>query len=189
LDITEVSVKNSQAAVGETIPIKIVLENNGNTHATDIEIILCEYPNQDAETEDDIRKNGCDEDRIVMRQVIGALLAPDASEESKSIELYLLYPVSAGSHGVYVVVDPLNEIVETSERDNVQAVSSNLGSENPFLDVAGEVVGKTALPFAVIVLTFALLGVVYLVGKGRRDDVNKRLAEQSSLISVLGNED
>ena len=89
-----------------------------------MEIILCEYPNQDAETENEIKKNGCDEDRIVMRQVIGALLAPDASEESKSIELYLLYPVSAGSHGVYVVVDPLNEIVETSERDNVQAVSS-----------------------------------------------------------------
>ena len=96
--------------------------------------------------------------------------------------------MSAGSHGVYVVVDPLNEIVETNERDNVQAVATSLESENPFLDVAGEVVGKTALPFAVILLTFALLGVVYLVGKGRRDDVNKRLAEQSSLISVLGSE-
>ena len=190
LDITEVQASITQAAVGETIPIKVILENNGNTHATDIEIILCEYPDAgDRDTENEIRKNGCEEDRIVMRQVIGALLAPDASEESKSIELYLLYPVSAGSHGVYVVVDPLNEIVETSEGDNVQAVSTSLESANPFLDVAGEVVGKTALPFAVIVLTFALLGVVYLVGKGRRDDVNKRLAEQSSLISVLGNED
>jgi hypothetical protein len=190
LDITEVQASITQAAVGETIPIKVILENNGNTHATDIEIILCEYPDAgDRDTENEIRKNGCEEDRIVMRQVIGALLAPDASEESKSIELYLLYPVSAGSHGVYVVVDPLNEIVETSEGDNVQAVSTSLESANPFLDVAGEVVGKTALPFAVIVLTFALLGVVYLVGKGRRDDVNKRLAEQSSLISVLGNDD
>jgi hypothetical protein len=190
LDITEVKASITQAAVGETIPIRVVLENNGNTHATDIEIILCEYPSAgDADTLNDIKKNGCEEDRIVMRQVIGALLAPDASEESKSIELYLLYPVSAGSHGVYVVVDPLNEIVETSERDNVKEVSTELQSENPFLDVAGEVVGKTALPFAVIVLTFALLGVVYLVGKGRRDDVNKRLAEQSSLISVLGKDD
>jgi uncharacterized membrane protein len=45
------------------------------------------------------------------------------------------------------------------------------------------------LPFAVIVLTVALIGVVYLVGKGRRDDVNKRLAEQSSLVSVLAEED
>jgi uncharacterized repeat protein (TIGR01451 family) len=190
LDITEVQASITQAAVGETISIKVILENNGNTHATDIEIIFCEYLDAgDEDTEDEIRKNGCEEDRIVMRQVIGALLAPDASEESKSIELYLLYPVSAGSHGVYVVVDPLNEIVETSEGDNVQAVSTSLESANPFLDVAGEVVGKTALPFAVIVLTFALLGVVYLVGKGRRDDVNKRLAEQSSLISVLGNDD
>ena len=190
LDITEVKASITQAAVGETIPIRVLLENNGNTHATDIEIILCEYPDAgDADTENEIKKNGCEEDRIVMRQVIGALLAPDASEESKSIELYLLYPVSAGSHGVYVVVDPLNEIVETSERDNVQAVSTPLESENPILDVAGEVVGKTALPFAVILLTFALLGVVYLVGKGRRDDVNKRLAEQSSLISVLGNDE
>ena len=190
LDITEVKASITQAAVGETIPIRVLLENNGNTHATDIEIILCEYPDAgDADTENEIKKNGCEEDRIVMRQVIGALLAPDASEPSNSIELYLLYPVSAGSHGVYVVVDPLNEIVETSERDNVQAVSTPLESENPFLDVAGEVVGKTALPFAVILLTFALLGVVYLVGKGRRDDVNKRLAEQSSLISVLGNDE
>ena len=190
LDITEVKASITQAAVGETIPIRVLLENNGNTHATDIEIILCEYPDAgDADTENEIEKHGCEEDRIVMRQVIGALLAPDASEASKSIELYLLYPVSAGSHGVYVVVDPLNEIVEISERDNVQAVSTPLESENPFLDVAGEVVGKTALPFAVILLTFALLGVVYLVGKGRRDDVNKRLAEQSSLISVLGNDE
>jgi uncharacterized membrane protein len=54
--------------------------------------------------------------------------------------------------------------------------------------MAKEVVGKTALPFAVILLTIALLGVVYLVGKGRRDDVNKRLAEQSSLVSVLQDE-
>jgi len=189
LVIKEVTASVTQAAVGETIPIKVILENNGNTHATDIEIILCEYSQTDEkDTIDKINADGCEEERIVMRQVVGALLAPDASEDSKSIELYLLYPVSAGSHGVYVVVDPLNEIVETNERDNVQAVATSLESENPFLDVAGEVVGKTALPFAVILLTFALLGVVYLVGKGRRDDVNKRLAEQSSLISVLGSE-
>ena len=40
-----------------------------------------------------------------------------------------------------------------------------------------------------IVLTVSLMGVVYLVGKGRRDEVNKRLAEQSSLVSVLAEED
>ena len=88
--------------------------------------------NSDTDTLNEIKKNGCDDENIVMRQVIGALLAPDDTEDYKEIELVLLYPVCAGSHGVYVVVDPLNEIVETSERDNVQAVSSNLGSEMVF---------------------------------------------------------
>ena len=67
------------------------------------------------------------------------MLAPDASEESKSIELYLLYPVSAGSHGVYVVVDPLNEIVETSERDNVKEVSTELHLQRQGMDSPIEV--------------------------------------------------
>ena len=48
-----------------------------------------------------------------------------------------------------------------------------------------EVVGKAALPFVVIVLTLSLLGVVYFVGKARREEVKKRIAEQSSLVSVL----
>ena len=82
----------------------------------------------------------------------------------------------------------MNEIVESNEEDNVKPVPEEHESSSPLLDVAREVVGKTALPFAVIVLTIALLGVVYLVGKGRRDEVNKRLAEQSSLVSVLADE-
>jgi hypothetical protein len=123
-----------------------------------------------------------------MRQVVGALLAPDDTEDAKEIELFLLYPVTAGSHGVYVVVDPMNEIVESNEGDNVERVGKDLSSSNPFMDVAGDVVSKTALPFMVILLTFALLGVVYLVGKGRRDEVNKRIAEQSSLITVLSDD-
>jgi len=175
--------------VDSTIPIGIILQNTGNVHATDIEIVLCEYDQvNDADLIKEIRKDGCEEDRIVMRQVVGALLAPDATEEAKEIELYLLYPVTAGSKGVYVVVDPMNEIVESDERDNVKAIGEALESESPVFDMAKEVVGKTALPFAVIVLTIALLGVVYLVGKGRRDEVNKRLAEQSSLVSVLADE-
>ena len=191
LEIKEIITPPSYSSeVDSTIPIGIILQNTGNVHATNIEIVLCEYDKvNDADTIKEIRKNGCDEERIVMRQVVGALLAPDASEDAKEIELYLLYPVSAGSKGVYVVVDPMNEIVESDERDNVKAVGEALESDSPFFDVAGEVVGKTALPFAVIVLTVALLGVVYLVGKGRRDDVNKRLAEQSSLVSVLSEED
>ena len=41
----------------------------------------------------------------------------------------------------------------------------------------------------VILLTLSLLGVVYFVGKARREEVKKRIAEQSSLISVLDSED
>jgi len=190
LEIVEIIAPPSfSGEVDSTIRIGIRLANTGNVHATDIEIVLCEYDKvADAEVLKELRNEGCEEDRVVMRQVVGALLAPDASEESKEIELYLLYPVSAGSKGVYVVVDPMNEIVESDEGDNVRAIENALESNSPFLDTASEVVGKTALPFAVIVLTLALLGVVYLVGKGRRDEVNKRLAEQSSLVSVLTEE-
>ena len=179
---------STSADVDSTIPIGIILENDGNVHATDIEIVLCEYDKSSSELTKEIRENGCDEENVVMRQVVGALLAPDDSEDSRTVEIYLLYPVSAGSKGVYVVVDPNNEIVEATEDDNVYLIPDDLESSSPVFDVAKEIVGKTALPFAVIVLTIALLGVVYLVGKGRRDEVNKRLAEQSSLVSVLSDE-
>ena len=189
LVISEVTASDFTGDVDTTIPIRVVLQNNGNTHATDIEIVLCEYPNSDIDTLNEIKKNGCDDENIVMRQVIGALLAPDNTEDYKEIELVLLYPVSAGSHGVYVVVDPSNSIVETQESDNIKRVVNELESSGGILDVAGEVVGKTALPFAVILLTLALFGVVYLVGRGRRQDVLDRKAEQSSLVSVLAGSD
>ena len=179
---------STSADVDSTIPIGIILENDGNVHATDIEIVLCEYDKSSSELTKEIRESGCDEEHVVMRQVVGALLAPDDSEDSRAVEIYLLYPVSAGSKGVYVVVDPNDEIVEASEDDNVYLIPDDLESSSPVFDVAKEIVGKTALPFAVIILTIALLGVVYLVGKGRRDEVNKRLAEQSSLVSVLSDE-
>jgi hypothetical protein len=83
----------------------------------------------------------------------------------------------------------MNEIVEGSEKNNVRAVSEPLESPNPFLDVASQVIGKTALPFVVILLTLSLLGVVYFVGKARREEAKLRIAEQSSLISVLESED
>ncbi len=189
LKVAEIIMPPSTSAdVDSTIPIGIILENDGNVHATDIEIVLCEYDKSSSELTKEIRENGCDEEHVVMRQVVGALLAPDDSEDSRAVEIYLLYPVSAGSKGVYVVVDPSDEIVEASEDDNVYLIPDDLESSSPVFDVAKEIVGKTALPFAVIVLTIALLGVVYLVGKGRRDEVNKRLAEQSSLVSVLSDE-
>ena len=186
LVIKDIRVSQYSAEIDSTIPIGITLQNIGNTHATDIEIVLCQYNDVNSQSiVNDIKRNGCDEDSVVMRQVVGALLAPDASEDAKEIEIYLLYPVVAGSKGVYVVVDPMNEIVEGSESNNIMAVSEPLESPSPFFDVAGQVVGKAALPFVVIVLTLSLLGVVYFVGKARREEVKKRIAEQSSLASVL----
>ncbi|DAC58186.1 MAG TPA: hypothetical protein D7I07_04120 [Candidatus Poseidoniales archaeon] len=190
LVIKEIIVSQYSAEIDSTIPIGITLQNVGNTHATDIEIVLCQYDDVNSQSIiKDIKRNGCDEDSIVMRQVVGALLAPDATEDAQEIEIYLLYPVVAGSKGVYVVVDPMNEIVEGSETNNIMAVSEPLESPSPFFDVAGQIVGKTALPFVVILLTLSLLGVVYFVGKARREEVKKRIAEQSSLTSVLDSED
>jgi len=185
LVISEVSVSETSNDVDKTIPVRVVLQNTGNVHATNIEIVLCEFSEADDEVISDVRKNGCPEDSIVMRQTVGALLAPDASEEANEVELYLLYPVSAGSHDVLVVVDPSNSIVEVTESDNIKKIGDELTSNSPFLDVAGEVVSTWALPFGVLMLTFSLFGVLYLVGKGRRSEVKGRLAEQSSLISVL----
>ena len=188
LVVKSATVDSSSADVGESIPIRIEIANTGNVHASDIEVILCEYDDDDMMAE--IRKNDnmCDEDSIVMRQIIGALDKPDDSQDERVIELYMLYPVTAGSKNVYVVVDPGNTIVEANEGDNVVRISQELGSSNPFLDVAGEVVGKVALPSMIVLLTFSLFGVLYLVGRGRRAAVKDRIAEQSSLMSVLGDE-
>ena len=188
LVISKVSVSETSNEVDKTIPVRVVLQNTGNVHATNIEVVLCEFSDADDEVLKDIRKNGCPEDSIVMRQTIGALLAPDASEDAEEIELYLLYPVSAGSHDIVVVVDPSNTIVEVSESDNIRVLGDELSSDSPFLDVAGEIISDWALPFGVLILTFSLFGVLYLVGRGRRADVKNRLAEQSSLISVLEDE-
>ena len=187
LVISDVSVSETSNEVDKTIPVRVVLQNTGNVHATNIEVVLCEFSDADDDVIQDIRKNGCPEDTVVMRQTIGALLAPDASQDA-TIELYLLYPVSAGSHDIVVVVDPSNTIVEVSESDNIRILGDELSSDSPFLDVAGEIISDWALPFGVLVLTFSLFGVLYLVGRGRRADVKDRLAEQSSLISVLEDE-
>jgi uncharacterized membrane protein len=188
LVVKSASTDVTSADVGESIPIRVEIANEGNVHASDIEVILCEYDGDDMMAE--IRKNDnmCDEESIVMRQIIGALDKPDDSQTERVIELYMLYPVTAGSKNVYVVVDPGNTIVEADEGDNIVRISQELGSSNPFLDVAGEVAGKVALPTMIVLLTFSLFGVLYLVGRGRRAAVKDRIAEQSSLMSVLGDE-
>ncbi|DAC39239.1 MAG TPA: hypothetical protein D7I00_06745, partial [Candidatus Poseidoniales archaeon] len=189
LEVKSASTDTTSADVGESIPIRVEIANTGNVHASDIEVILCEYDADDMQAE--IRKNNnmCDDDSIVMRQIIGALDKPDDSQDERVIELYMLYPVTAGSKNVYVVVDPGNTIVEADESDNIVRITQELGSSNPFFDVAGEVAGKVALPTMIVLLTFSLFGVLYLVGRGRRAAVKDRIAEQSSLMSVLGDED
>ena len=189
LVISEVTVSETSNEVDSTIPIRVVLQNTGNVHATDIEVVLCEFSDADDDIMTEIRQEGCPEGTVVMRQTIGALLAPDASEDAKQIEIVLLYPVSAGTHDVVVVVDPTNQIVEVSESDNIRIVNEELSSDSPFLDVTGQIVSDWALPFGVLVLTFSLFAVLYLVGRGRRQDVKDRIAEQSSLISVLSEEE
>ena len=100
----------------------------------------------------------------------------------------MLYPVTAGSHDVVVVLDPNDTVVEQRESDNTLKVNRDLSSSNPLLDIAGQVVGKWALPTGVLLLTLSLLGVVFLVGRGRTQEAAQRVAEQSSLVSVLEKE-
>ena len=117
------------------------------------------------------------------------MLPPDATGNPNQVETYLLYPVVAGSHDVIVVLDPNDNVVEQKESDNTLKVNRELSSSNPFMDVAGQVVGKWALPTGVLLLTLSLLMVVYLVGRGRTRDAAQRIAEQSSLINVIQNEE
>ncbi|HIF45727.1 MAG TPA: hypothetical protein EYQ73_02885 [Candidatus Poseidoniales archaeon] len=189
LVISEVSVSETSGDVGTTIPVRVVLQNTGNVHASNIDLVLCQFSNFDDDMRQNLRDEGCPDNSVVARRTIGALLAPDASEDSKEIEIYLLYPVSAGSYDVIVFVDPTNEIVEVSESDNLRVVGEELSSSSPFLDVAGQVVSNWALPFGVVILTISLFGVLYAVGSGRRSEVKNRIAEQSSLISVLSDDD
>ena len=185
LRIVEVGAEETHAKVGESIPVRVVLANDGNTHATDIEIILCAQRKASESVKEELRQDGCNDEDIVMRQVVGAILAPTDAETEKSVEVYLLYPVTAGSKAVYVMLDPNNEIVEQSERDNIAFLTDELQSNSPFVDQTAEVVSAAALPGAVVLLTLALLGVLFLVGAARRGAVKARIAEQSSLMSVL----
>ena len=185
LRIVEASADTTVGKVGESLPVRVVIANDGNTHATDIEIILCAQRKASDDVKEDLRKDGCDDEDIVMRQVVGAILAPTDAESEKVVEVYLLYPVTAGSKAVYVMVDPGNEIVEQSERDNIIYLSEELSSNAPFIDQTAEVVSAAALPSAVVLLTLALLGVLFLVGSARRGAVKARIAEQSSLMTVL----
>ena len=186
LEILEVEVgeKQNSAEVGDFIPVRVLIQNSGNVHATDVVIVLCQ--GQEAA---EIRSDGCDEANVVFKQVIGALMPPDGTGDPTPIELYLLWPVDAGSHEVSVVLDPDNEIVESSENDNIKAVPNELESNNPLWDVTSAAIATYSLPVGILLLTLSLGGVVFMVGRGRTLEAKNRLAEQSSLLSVLGNDE
>ena len=88
-----------------------------------------------------------------------------------------------------MVMDPDNEIVESSENDNIKAVPSELESSNPLWDVTSAAIATYSLPVGILLLTLSLGGVVFMVGRGRTLEAKNRLAEQSSLLSVLGSEE
>jgi len=170
---------DASAEIGDTIPITVTIGNDGNAQADDVEIIICQ--DQDYE---DVEEYGCEEDNIVYRQVIGALKEVDAAGTQSKVEITLLYPVTAGSHEVVLIIDPNDNIIEKDENDNIKKVDE-LSSSNPVMDVALEVVSVWALPFGVFLLTISLLSVVYLVGRGRRSSALDRIAEQTSLMGSL----
>jgi hypothetical protein len=101
------------------------------------------------------------------------------------VRITLLYPVTAGSDKVVVVIDPELNIVEVSDDDNYLEVTEKLQSNNPVLDVALVVVGKWSVPTIIMAATVGLLGVAGLMMISRRKEALDRVAEQSSLLQGL----
>ena len=163
------------------LSVNVQVVNHGNAHATDVNIILCVD-----QTESDIKKNGCDEENIVYRQIVEAIM-PSDDEDPQPIAL--LYMVKAGSHDVFVVVDPDNIIVETNEDNNIQKVAEKMGSNLGSLDVGIEIISQYTVPTLILGATIALLGVVTIVMRGRREEAKLRFAEKTSLLSNLDDED
>ena len=161
--------QETSADVGEMIPITIEIENDGNVHATDIVVIICED-----EGVDEIHEDGCEEENIAARQVIGALMSTNSAGTSTAAEIVLLYPVSAGFHSVIVVIDPDNEIVEANEFDNHRDFSeSSLSSSGGIFDVIVEVAASTWLPTVLLVMFAAMAGVLSTVISGRRKEARE----------------
>ena len=174
--------------VGEMLSVNVQVVNAGNAHATDVNIILCVD-----QSVSDIKKNGCDEENIVYRQIVEAIMPCDNPQSNCQGEdppqIALLYMVEAGNHDVVVVIDPENVIVETNEANNIQKVSKKMGSNLGVLDVGVEIIAQYTVPAIILGATVALVGVVAVVMWGRREEAKIRFAEKSSMISNLDDED
>jgi hypothetical protein len=159
------------------LPVSVSIFNDGNSHATDVSVILCVDQSISS-----IKKNGCKEENIVYRQLIEAIMPTESDEEAPVITL--LYLVEAGTHEVVVVIDPDNIIVETNEGNNWQSVG-DMGSNNGILDVGVEIVARYSVPAIILGATFALISVAGVVMYGRRMEALDRFAEKNSMLSNL----
>jgi len=192
LKIIDVIVTEFTGEVGEMLSVNVEIVNAGNTHATDVNIILCVD-----QSPSDIKRNGCDEENIAYRQIVEAIMPCDnpnsipPCEGGEPPQIALLYMVEAGSHDVVVVVDPDNIIVETDESidSNIKKVSRPMGSNLGILDVGIEIVAQYTVPTIILGATVALVGVVAVVMWSRREEAKIRYAEKSSMISNLDDED
>jgi hypothetical protein len=175
LRIQRTIVGDTKGKIGDMLPVSVEIVNEGNSHATDINIILCVDQSVSS-----IKKNGCDESNVVYRQLIEAIM-PTSDGDSPPL-ITLLYLVEAGTHEVVVVVDPDNIIVETDERNNYESVG-DMGSNYGALDVGVEIIATYSVPAIILGATFALISVAGVVMYGRRMEALDRFAEKSSMLS------
>ena len=177
-------ISNARASVGEMISVNVQIQNVGNIHATDVDIVLCVDQSISS-----IKKNGCHEDNIAYRQSIEAVMNQDTNPNDNPPTITLLYLVEAGSHDVVVVIDPENMIVESNEDNNFLLVQQEIGSNFGILDVGVEIVAQYSVPAIILSATVALMGVAGVVMYGRRMEAISRFNEKSSLISNINDED
>ena len=77
--------------------------------------------------------------------------------------------MQAGNHKIGVVVDPDNDIVETNENNNIQAIpGGKMSSTWGALDVGVDVVAVYSVPVIIIGATLSLIGVAGFVIYGSR---------------------
>jgi len=181
----------TRADVGEIIEISVQVENNGNTRAEDVELVLCVGMSRDDIEENDEK---CDEDNIKDRFTIQRIMPTKG--ETDVIDLRMVYSVEAGSYEAFIIIDHDDIIVESNEKDNIIAVGSStdegatdLSSTRATLDVAAETAAKVAMPVSVTVLLVVLAVIAFLVGGGRRKEAMDRVAEQSSLMVAGSSQD
>jgi hypothetical protein len=178
LQIKDVSVGKKKGNIGDMLSVTVQIINDGNSHATDVNVILCVD-----QSENSIKKNGCHEENVAYRQLIEAIMPTTSDEDTPMITL--LYLVEAGNHEVVVVVDPDNIIVETDEKNNFAKVPGTMGSNNGILDVGIEIVARYSVPAIILGATFALIAVAGVVMYGRRIEALDRFAEKSSMMANL----